>query len=355
MMRLLLILLAAALLALAGCSATIAETDLPAPGTTGLYEVARTGESITVSGPIPTPTVTVTATPLPGPTVTVTAAPSATPAPSPTWVTMKDARLASGTVYENVVFTGGSSTRGVLHLNYALSNVVLRNCIIDTGPQNGITVNASDSATISNLTLEDVTVRPQPRMGIEFTDRSATAARWRDVTLTRVTVEPSGSEAMSFDQNSKTAVNLLVKDCLIKGSGTRPDLYPWGQGFELNAPKAVTVDGLTIWQTRGAAFNLTGPGAGVQSGWVLKNLTVDMRIRDPLQTQNMSSTAQVLYMKNASGARFTGLIAAGGTGAELGYLDNCTGNDFSGVTWVDTRRTPQVTQKNGSGSNVGLP
>ena len=272
-----------------------------------------------------------------------------------TYTTMTDARLESGKVYERVIFAGGTSVRGVLHLNYGLQNVTLRDCVIETGPQNGLTVNASDSASIVGLVLEDVTVKPQPRMGIEFTDRSATAARWRDVSLTRVVVEPSGSEGMSFDQNSKTAVNLTVKNCTILGAGTRPDLYSWGQGFELNAPKNVTVDGLTIHQTRGAAFNLTGPGSGVACGWTLRNLAVDMRVRDPLQTQDMSSTAQVLYAKGMTGATFAGLIAAGGTGAELGYLDGSPGNDFSGVVWVDTRRTPLVTLKNGSTGNVGLP
>jgi len=358
-----LILLLLLTLALAGCSATIAETDLPAPGSTGLYEVARSGESITVIGPVPTPTVTatVTLTPAPAPTVTVTAIPSPivseipTPNPAPTYTTMKDARLVSGRVYEHVVFTGGSSTRGVLHMNYSLSNVTLRDCIIESGPQNGWTINAKDGVIIEGIRAERLTIRPQPRMGIEFTDRTTTgrkSANWRCIDLIDVTVDPQGAEAVSFC-GDVSGVDLYVRDMLIRGSGNRPDLYPWGQGFEINKARGITVDGLTIRQTRGAAFNLQGPNSSTLMDWSFRNVTADMRVKDPDQTQPMSSSSQVVYCKNVGGGwTFSGLVV--GTTSDCGYLDNVRGADFTGTTWVREGGTARVTRVNCTG-NIGLP
>ena len=344
---------------LAGCSTTISESTLPAPGTTGLYEVARTGESITISGPIPAPTVTttVTATPLPGPTVTVTAAPSATtPAPSPTWTTMKDARLESGRTYDHVIFTGGTSTKGVLHIDYPLSNVTLRDCIIDTGPQNGWTINSKDGVVVEGVVVDGLTIRPQPRMGLEFTDRTTsgrTTANWRGLLLHRVTIDPQGSEAVSFCSTSGGDADTYVTDMLIRGSGNRPDLYPWGQGFEINKAKGIHVDGLTIRQTRGSAFNLQGPATLAQMNWSFKNVTADMRVKDPGQTQPMSTASQVVYAKNVGGGwTFSGLVV--GTTSDCGYLDNVRNADFTGTTWVRDGGTARVVRVNSTG-NIGLP
>lgn len=279
--------------------------------------------------------------------------------PEPEWVTMTDARLESGRTYDHVIFKGGGEKKGVLHIDYPLSNVTLRDCIIESGPQNGWTINSKDGVVIENLTAERLTIRSQPRMGLEFTDRTVSgrkSANWRGIDLIDVTVDPQGSEAVSFC-GDVSGVDLYIRDMLIRGAGNRPDLYSWGQGFELNAPKDVTVDGLTIWQTRGSAFNLTGPGTGAPCDWTFRNVTADMRITDPAQTQPMSSTAQVLYAKNMTGSVWRDcLIAAAGTGSWCGYITASPGNDFTGVTWIDERvSTPKVGLYNGSTGNVGLP
>ncbi len=352
MRRVMLTLLLLLTLALAGCSATIAETDLPAPGSTGLYEVARSGDSITVSGPVPTPTVTVTATVTPTPAVPT---PTPTPTANPAYTTMQNARLESGRTYDHVVFTGGTSTKGVLHIDYPLSGVTLRDCIIDSGPQNGWTINAKDNVVIENITVDGLTIRPQPRMGLEFTDRTSSGrktANWRGVTLTDVILDPQGSEAVSLCGNM-TGFDCRIRNMLICGSGNRPDLYPWGQGFEINKARGITVDGLTIRQTRGSAFNLQGPSSSTLMDWSFRNVTADMRVRDPDQTQPMSASSQVVYCKNVGGGwTFSGLVV--GTVSDCGYLDNVRGADFTGTTWVREGGTARVTRVNSTG-NTGLP
>ena len=325
-------------------------------GSAAIYEWKLYGSTPAAPAPTPTPTVSASATPTPTPTPTA----SATSTPAPTWTTLANARLVSGTtaapkVYEYVHFTGGTSTTGVLHINYSLHDVILRHCTVETGPQNGITVNTQDGIVVSNITFDDVKVEEQPRMGIEMTDRSTSTAGYKYVTLDGVTVDPSGSEGMSFDQTSHTPAYLTVKDSVIKGAGTRPDLYSWGQGFELNSPKNVTVDGLVIEQTRGAGFNLSGPGVGVACNWVFSNITADFRVIDAAQTQVAASTSQVVYMKNVSGMRFSGLVVTAPTGSYNGYFDACTGNDFTGTTWLRPGGAAYVSQVNGSSGNIGLP
>lgn len=357
-MRTIVLILLLLTVALAGCGQETITGQVPEglEVDAGEYLVTVTdGGAFTAAPwtPTPAPTVTVTAT--------ATALPTVMPTPAATWTTMKDAKLASGTaaapkVYERVVFTGGSSTRGVLHMNYALHDVVLRDCIIDSGPQNGWTINTTDSVSVYNIRAEGLTIRSQPRMGLEFTDRTSsgrTTANWRGLTLSDVTLDPQGSEAVSFCSTSGGDADTYVNDMLIRGSGNRPDLYAWGQGFEINKAKGIHVDGLTIRQTRGAAFNLQGPNSSTAMDWSFANVTADMRVSDSGQTQPMAAASQVVYCKNVGGGwTFSGLVV--GTVSDCGYLDNVKNADFTGTTWLRESGTARVTRVNCSG-NVGLP
>lgn len=276
---------------------------------------------------------------------------------------MTDARLTSGTptsprVYERIIFTGGDATHGVLHIDYTLHDVVVRDCIIDSGPQNGLTINALDNAVVSNIRFENVIVRPQPRMGVEVTDRTSsgrTTNNWHHLTFDRVTIEPQGSEAFSLCSAMTGDTATTIRDMTIEGSGNRPDLYSWGQGFEINKARGVTVDGLTIMQTRGAAFNLQGPSADTDMLWRFSRVMADMRVRDDQQTEPMGSAAQVVYCKNATGWRFSGTVVTAPTGSHNGYLDNVHGADFTGTTWLRPGSKPYVSQVNGSSGNIALP
>ncbi|NLE23314.1 MAG: hypothetical protein GX624_11145 [Actinobacteria bacterium] len=328
-----------------------------ASGSAGIYDWKVYGTATASPSPTATPKPTAT------PTQTATPKPTATPTSgsSASYTTMTNAKLQSGTssaprVYENIIFKGGSSTTGVLHINYNLHDVVLRNCIIDTGPQNGWTINTNDSVSVYNIRVEGLTIRPQPRMGLEFTDRTYSGRstnNWRYLTLNNVTVEPSGSEAVSFCSTAMGNAYTTVKDMVIEGSGTRPDLYSWGQGFEINKAKGITVDGLTIRQTRGSAFNLQGPSSSTNMMWKFTRVNADMSVRDSQQTQSMSTTSQVVYCKNATGWSFSGRVVA--TVSDCGYLDNVKGATFTGTSWTRVGGTARVLQANGSSGNIGLP
>jgi hypothetical protein len=274
---------------------------------------------------------------------------------------MTNARLVSGTpsapkVYQNVIFKGGSATTGVLHVNYPLHDVVLRNCIIDSGPQNGWTINTTDAVSVYNVRTEGLLIRAQPRMGLEFTDRTysgRTTNNWRNLTLNNVTVEPAGSEAVSFCSTAMGNAATTVRDMVIEGSGTRPDLYSWGQGFEINKARGITVDGLTIRQTRGCAFNLNGPSSATDMQWRFTRVNADMTVRDAQQTKPMASTSQVVYCKNATGWSMSGRIVA--TASDCGYLDNVKNVNFTGTSWSRVGGTARVLLANGSSGNIGLP
>mgnify|MGYP000968206046 CR=1 FL=1 len=323
-------------------------------GSAGIYNWKVYGSATTTS-PSPSPTATAT----PKPTATPTATP--TSGSSTSYTTMTNAKLQSGTsssprVYQNIIFKGGSSSTGVLHMNYNLHDVVLRNCIIDSGPQNGWTINTNDSVSVYNIRVEGLTIRPQPRMGLEFTDRTSSGRstnNWRYLTLNNVTVEPSGSEAVSFCSTAMGNAYTTVKDMVIEGSGTRPDLYSWGQGFEINKAKGITVDGLTIRQTRSSAFNLQGPSSSTNMMWKFTRVNADMSVRDSQQTQSMKNTSQVVYCKNATGWSFSGRVVA--TVSDCGYLDNVKGANFSGTSWSRVSGSARVLLANGSSGNVGLP
>jgi hypothetical protein len=349
----------------ASASSTPTPTPTPTTSASSTPTPTPTPTASASSTPTPTPTPTTSASSTPTPTPTPTTSASSTPTPTPTasviYTTMTNATLQSGTasaprVYENIRFVGGSSTTGVLHINYNLHDVVLRNCVIDTGPQNGWTINTSDTVSVYNIRTEGLTIRAQPRMGLEFTDRTYTGRttnNWRNLTLNNVTVEPAGSEAVSFCSTAMGNTSTTVRDMVIEGSGTRPDLYSWGQGFEINKAKGITVDGLVIRQTRGSAFNLNGPSSSTDMQWKFTRVYADMSVRDSQQTQPPDSTSQVVYCKNATGWSLSGRVVA--TVSDCGYLDNVNGADFTGTSWSRVGGTARVLLANGSSGNIALP
>jgi hypothetical protein len=143
---------------------------------------------------------------------------------------------------------------------------------------------------------------------------------------------------------------------LIEGSGNRPDLYSWGQGFEINKVRGIHVDGLTVRETRGAAFNLQGPDSSAQMNWSFKGVFADMRVQDEDQAYDMKSDAQVVYCKNVGGGwTFSGLVVTSPSGSFNGYLDNVKNASFAGTTWLRPGSSPYVSQVNGTSGVVGLP
>jgi hypothetical protein len=156
-------------------------------------------------------------------------------------------------VYDGYTFTGGSSVRGVIHIDYDVRNVTIRNSIVKAGPQNGITINADGGTEVRNIRFENVTVMSQPRMGFECTDRSSNGM-WSGIDLVDMVFEPQGNQAISFD-GPAGAGDSTVDNVTIKGAGTS-STQPWGNAFEINGPSNMTVRNCHFYQPRNHVLNL---------------------------------------------------------------------------------------------------
>ena len=295
--------------------------------------------------PQPAPQPTAPA-PAPGPTP-APPAPSPTPSSpspippgsSPTVIT--DLSLGAGQhdlVYENCVFT---STRAFQRATVTLTSahhITFRNSVIEGSAWNAVSINSRGS--IHDITFENVVIESTQRMGFECTERGSPG--FFNITLDNVTVRPSGSEAISFDGAGH---HITVTDTVIEGAGTRPDLFPWGQGFEINGNSDVTVDGLTVYRTRGDSLNLNGPAGA--SGWSFRDLLIDASV-DNLGGIARGAVANLLYARNMTGAVLQGRLNNVGP-SPMGYLDACSANDFSGL--LRSGSPAGISQVNGCAGN----
>jgi len=296
--------------------------------------------------PKPAPA-TPAATPKPSAAPVVTPAPAPAPAPStPTSTpvtnsTITDLNLSSGQhdiVYDGVTFKSSrASQRATVTITKAY-NITIRNSVIEGSAWNAMSINSTGS--VHDITLQNVVIKSTQRMGFECTERGSTG--FYNITLDRVTVEPSGSEGISFDGKGH---HITVTNTVIKGAGTRPDLFSWGQGFEINGNTNVTVDGLTIYRTRGDGLNLSGPSGSCN--WTFRNLLVDASVNN-LGSVSRGGSANLIYAKNMNGATFQGRLN-NVSGGPMGYLDNCDNNSLSGLTRSGSPAT--VSQVNGCSGN----
>jgi hypothetical protein len=261
--------------------------------------------------------------PKPAPTTAPT--PTVTPASVPTTTTsITDLNLSAGqhdVVYDGVDFKSSKAgQRATITITRAY-NITIRNSVIEGSAWNAVSVNSTGS--VHDITLQNVVIKSTPRMGFECTERGATG--FYNIKLDRVTVEPSGSEAISFDGSGH---DITVTNMLIEGAGTRPDLFSWGQGFEINGNSKVTVDGLTIYRTRGDSLNLNGPGGA--SGWSFRNVLVDAGVNN-LGSVARGGSSNLLYAHNMNSSTWQGKFVNPGS-SPMAYLDNCDNNSFSGLT-----------------------
>ena len=261
---------------------------------------------------------------------------------------LNNVRLRSGDRHSGARFTGGTTKKGVVHVDFNLQDVLVRNSVVEPGPQNGVTFNCWDGVHVRDALLEGVRVRSQPRMGFECTDRRRDAV-YSCVDQKDVVYDPQGSEAISYDGPPLDAGCTLTRVTIL-GAGENP-AERWGAGLEINGPKGFLVDRLTVYRCRSHALNLQGDGK--PAGHLFRDLCLDAR-RSCMDV-DMSGDAQMIWARGLVGCVFSGLIAQGGGGGELAYLDNCHDLDFSQVTWIDERRRPKVTLVNGCTNIKGLP
>lgn len=285
-------------------------------------------------------------TPSPAPDIPVGDAPSS---PPPTTSTIVDLVLSQGQsdiTYQNVRF---ASTRRFQQATVTITrahHITFRDCVFEGSAWNNITINDSGH-TVHDISFEDCYVKSAERMGFECTSRGSSDTCYTGIELRGVTFDPQGSEAISFD-GPPVSTDSVVKDVLIKGSGTRPDLFPWGQGMEINGPRGFLVEDLTMYRTRGSNWNLNG--ADRHMDWTFRDIVVDNTVHY-LGSVRRSEHANIICAFNVDGSVWQRCTFRNARpGAAMAYLSDCDGNRFAGI---GTAGSPtHVSEVDGCSGNI---
>lgn len=251
--------------------------------------------------------------------------------------TFKNFRLPEGAcdrVYEDCTFTGGGPRRAVLQIDRAAHHITFRDCLIKSGPWNGISIN-DHLGNIHDITFKKCRIRPQKRMGFECTSRPVhDTAGYHGIKIIRCTFDPQGSEAISFD-GGPGCVDNRVSGTLIRGAGTNK-AFPWGQGFELNGITRFRFVNNTIYQTRSSLLNLQ-MHSDVDCGWTFTGNRLDASKHR--QKVPMEANAQVVCGKGIHGGKFhDNVIIADRPGGGVAWFGDCHDMDWRRNRWRDKRR-----------------
>lgn len=251
--------------------------------------------------------------------------------------TIRNAVIPAGAhdrVYDHVRFTGGGATRAVLEIARACHDITFRDCVIESGPWNGISIN-DNNGNIHDITFLRCRILPQKRMGFECTSRPASSSTgYHGIRILRCVFSPQGSQAISFDGGT-ACVDNRVDHTIIKGAGTNPE-FPWGAGFECNGPSRFRFTNNTVYQCRSALLNLQ-MHSSVDCGWVFTGNRLDASVR--VQKVPMEANAQVVCMHNVYGGTFRGnRVIAAAPGGSVAWWGGCHGMDWRTTSWKDARR-----------------
>ena len=132
-------------------------------------------------------------------------------------------------VYEDCTFTGGlPDWNGVLTLTNPCHDITFRNCVIDSGPVNGVTI-VDQGGTIYNITFENCTFRSSKRMGFECISPTTPAAA-ATAASTSSTAPSSPRARRSSATTARTPPGYsTISGCTLKGGGTGPAQRRHGQ------------------------------------------------------------------------------------------------------------------------------
>jgi hypothetical protein len=281
---------------------------------------------------------------------------AASPATATTTIsnrTITNVRIPAGThdlVYDHVTFKGGSSARAVLQIGNACHDIVFSDCVIASGPSNGISIN-DHNGSIYNITFLRCRILPQKRMGLECTSRPVSAtAGYHGVQVLSCVFEPQGSEAVSFDGGTGCVDN-VVDGTVIKGAGTNR-AQPYGAGFELNGPSRFSFTNNHVYQCRGALLNLKR-SATADSGWLFSGNVLDASQR--YQKTPMDTLAQVVCGDGVWGGSFpANTVIAHSPGGGVAWFGDCHGMDWRTTSWSDKRGGPYARPMQQQGSDKNL-
>jgi hypothetical protein len=297
-----------------------------------------------------------TATPIPAPASGPAAEPSPTPTPAsglprvapaaPTTSGAVVLRNVHNVVYNNVTFSGagsgGADSSGVIQILGSTNKVTFVNCTINRnadGVGNGVKI-VDSGAGMHDITFQNCLFKGQPRMGFECIGRGS-GNGYQRVDLIDCTFEPQGSEAISYDDDSGTAGNCLVTGNLVMGAGTNR-AFSWGQGFEINGVRNMTVTSNTFYRCRSSVWNLTGPSGNC--GWNLSDNVIDTS----RGTVASSSDANPVCASNVTGGVFARNRITNSIAWAAAYFSGCRNMDWRTTVWSGPNATPHQTGCSGN-------
>jgi hypothetical protein len=254
---------------------------------------------------------------------------------------------AANTVFRRAYFVGGGGVdsgedQGVIRFSPGRSaaDIHFVACTVGANSANGNGVSIVSygraDATYHDISWEHCRFLGSPRMNLEVIQRpdggGPMDAGYRHIDLLDCDFEPSGSESVSYDAIG-TAGDCTISGCTFYGAGWN-GAYPYGQGIEFNGATSMRFVGNTVYRCRGAMINHKGT-VGVDAGTVIKDNVFDGTKAFIKAVPDRA--AQTIYLSGVSGARFAGNEVRTNVGGELMYLDEASGNVFSGNAWTDLR------------------
>lgn len=320
--------------------------DDPRPSNTTAGGSTSTWSVTPVSGGSTTPAPTPSTTPAPAPSTTPTPAASA-PAPAPsnstassviTGKTFKTYVVPTGTknvVYDYCFFTGGlPDWNGVLTLTNPCHDITFRNCVIDSGPVNGVTI-VDKGGTIYNVRFENCTFKSSKRMGFECITRDASSGGYRGIDLIGCTFEPQGSEVVSYD-GPQASGNSTISGCVLKGGGTNSSFRSggMGSGLEINGPSNMTVTNNRIYASANGLLNLQRGANTPACGWVFSDNVIDASTT----YGPVSVGSNVVSAINVNGGRFArNTVISGLKSGSCIALSGCRNMDWRTTIFKDAQ------------------
>jgi hypothetical protein len=250
--------------------------------------------------------------------------------------TFTNFRIAAGAhdrVYDHCKFTGGSATRAVLELASACSNITFRDCVIKSGPWNGISIN-DRGGNIHDIKLLRCRINAQGRMGLECTSRPVSSQTgYRNIKVIRCAFAPQGSEAISFDGGTG-CVNNVIDRTVVEGAGVDRN-QQYGAGVEINGVRSFRFTNNKVYQCRGALLNLQ-MHTSLACGWVFNNNRLNASVHK--QKVAMESNAQVISADSVRGGDFCNNFVTGDApGGGVAWFGECHDMDWRGTSWRDAR------------------
>ena len=267
--------------------------------------------------------------------------------------TFRDARIAYGThdrVYDHCTFTGGGATRAVLELTNACHHITFRDCVIGSGPWNGISIN-DRGGNIYDIEFLRCRISTQGRMGFECTSRPVSSTvGYHGIKIVRCVFSPQGSEAISFDGGTGCVDNTIDRT-VIKGAGVNGS-QQYGAGVEVNGVRCFRFTRNKVYQCRGALLNLQ-MHTSADCGWVFTGNRLDASVL--MQNVPMQSNAQVVCAESVYGGSFRGnQVISAAPGGGVAWFGECHGMDWRDTEWRDARGGSYARpyQEDGSSGNL---